>query len=115
MTHRHPYHSPVRRGLYSAALVVLVMATGTFGIHRIEKLSYVDSFYFMSMIATAQGPAFAPQTAAGKIFTSLMAFLSVGSVVAALGFLFGPFFGLLWRIGVVKFEEEIALLKKEKK
>ena len=67
----------------------------------------------MSMIATAQGPSVVPATAAGKIFASMMAFVSIGFVVAALGFLFGPFLGLLWRIGHDRFEEEIELFKKK--
>ena len=91
------------------------MAMGTFGMHWIEKLSYIDAFYFMSMIATAQGPTFTPVTAAGKIFASLMAFLSVGFVVAALGFLFGPFFGKLIKVGVEKFEHEVEILEHKKK
>ncbi len=66
----------------------------------------------MSMIATAQGPIYTPITAFGKIFVALMAFVSVGVGVAALGFLLGPFFGQLWRIGVVKLEEEWHLIKK---
>ena len=92
-------------------LVASVMVIGTVGMHRLEGLSYLDAFYFMSMIATAQGPAAAPTTPAGKLFVSIMAFLSVGAVIAALGFLFGPFFGKLWRVGVEKMEDEPRHLK----
>ena len=111
---KHHYHSPLKRGLYSFSLIAAVMIVGTVGIHLIEGLSYIDSFYFMSMIATAQGPTFTPATVLGKIFASLISFISVGSVVAALGFLFGPFLGKLWRIGVFKLEEELHLLSKNK-
>ena len=111
MRHHH-LHSPVKRGLWSFALVAFVMLFGTAGIHHFEGLSYLDAFYFMSMIATAQGPAIAPTTPAGKFFTALMAFLSVGTVVASLGFLFGPFFGKLWRVGVDKMEEEVRRLSR---
>lgn len=111
---RHHYHSPWRRGLYSIGLVAVVMTIGTVGMHRIERMSYIDAFYFMSMIATAQGSAFTPTTAAGKIFASVMSFLSVGTVAAALGFLFGPFFGKLWHIGVEKLEEEARLLERHR-
>ena len=90
------------------------MGVGTVGMHCIERLSYLDSFYFMSMIATAQGPTIAPVTALGKIFASLMAFISVGAVVAALGFLFGPFFGKLCKIGFEKLEQELHLIDKNK-
>ena len=114
--HKHHYHSPIRRGLYSLALVTLVLVVGTVGIHRLEGFSYADSFFFVSMIATGQGPVgpLAPTTVAGKMFTSLLAFVSVGSMIAAFAFLFGPFLGKLWRIGVIKLEEELGLLNKHK-
>ena len=110
MTRRHHLHSPLRRGLSSFALVAAVMLVGTVGIHHLEGLSYLDAFYFMSMLATAQGPTIVPSTSGGKVFTALIAFISVGSVVAALGFLYGPFFGKLWRVGVEKMEEEVQRL-----
>ncbi len=114
---KHHYHSPLNRGLYSLGLVLSVVLIGTVGIHLIEKFSYIDSFYFTSMIATGQGPvgSLSPQTPAGKLFTSALAFISVGTLLAALGFLFGPFLGKLWRIGVIKFEEEIQTLRHDEK
>ena len=112
MSHHHHYRSPWRRGAYSLILLTCVMGIGTAGFHLIERMSLLDAFYFMSMIATAQGPAGIPATAAGKLFASFMAFVSVGSVAASLGFLFGPFFGRLWRIGVERVEEEARQLGK---
>lgn len=113
--HRHHLHSFWKRGLYCLILVSIVQLIGTFGLHVIENFSYMDAFYFTSMIATGQGPAptVAPVTAAGKLFTSLLAFISVGTMVASLGFLFGPFMGRLWKIGIIKFEEELEHLKKK--
>jgi hypothetical protein len=111
-TKRRPIpRSPIKRGILSFAVVAVVLAVGTEGMHLLEGLPYIDAFYFMSMLATAQGPAITPATFAGKIFASIMAFISVGSVVAALGYLFGPFFGTLWRAGVKWVEEEEAHLK----
>ncbi len=81
------------------------MVIGTTGMRHFEKMTYLDAFYFMSMIATAQGPMMIPVTTGGKLFAALMAFLSVGTVVAALGFLFGPFMGKLWKIGAEKIVE----------
>ena len=109
MKRHHHYRSPWKRGAYSLVLVVSVMTVGTVGMHVIQKMSCLDAFYFMSMIATAQGPPAAPATPAGKLFASFMAFISVGTVVASVGFLFGPFFGRLWRIGVERLEEETHL------
>ena len=116
--HKHPLHSPLNRGLYSIGLVLSILLIGTLGMHRLEHFSYIDSFFFTSMIATGQGPvgSLAPQTTGGKLFTSALAFVSVSTLLAALGFVFGPFLGKLWRIGVLKLEEEIQVLsKKEKK
>ena len=110
MTRRHHYHSPWRRGTYSLALIGTLMALGTVGMHRLESMTYLDAFYFMSMLATAQGPSLVPQTPAGKLFAACMAFISVGAVVTSLGFVFGPFLGQLWKIGVEKLEEEAKAL-----
>ena len=107
MTSWHRYRSHWKRGLYSLLLVTAVVAVGTLGMHQLERMSYLDAFYFMSMIATAQGPMVIPATAAGKLFAALMAYISVGSVVASLGFFFGPFFGQLWHVGMKWLEEEI--------
>ena len=107
----HHYHSPWRRGVYAAVLVAGVLGVGTVGMHVFERMSYLDAFYFMSMIATAQGPASAPQTVAGKLFAVLMAFISASTVVAALGFLFGPFFARLWKISSHRLEEEERMLE----
>ena len=102
----HPYHSPWKRGLYSLALVLTVLVVGTVGFHLLEHSSYVDAFYLSSMIATAQGPSQPLVTPAGKLFASALAFLSIGTVVAAAGFLFGPFLGELWSIGHHRHDEQ---------
>jgi len=97
----------LERALYSFVLIAVVVAAGTFAMHSIEGWSYVDSFYFTCMIATGQGPPgnLDPQSTVGKIFASLLAFVSVGTVVSALLFLFGPFFGRVFRTGMERIEE----------
>lgn len=104
-----------KRAAYSFLLIFSVLAVGTIGFHYIEHYSYVDSFYFISMLATAQGPATTPATALGKIFASAMAFISVGAVVFALAFVFGPFFGKLLKIGERDFEREESLFANDLK
>ena len=99
--------------MYALLFVAAVVAVGTVGIHWLEGMPYLDAFYFVSMIATAQGTATVPSTAAGKLFIAFMAYLSVGSVVAALGFFFGPFFGQLWHLGVKWLEEEARTITKK--
>lgn len=112
---KHHYHSPYKRGFFSFLLISMVMLIGTTGMHLIEKITFLDAFYFMSMIATAQGPTIVPITWLGKVFASLMAFVSVGVVVTSIGFLFGPFFGKLWHIGAKHMEEEMRIKNKEER
>lgn len=103
------------RALSSLLLITAVMTVGTLGMYYFEGLPYIDAFYFMSMLATAQGPTSTPATFAGKIFASIMAFISVGSIVTALGFILGPFFGVFLKMEAERVEKEIQVhvLKKE--
>jgi hypothetical protein len=115
---RHPLSPFKLKTLYSIAVVVAVLAVGTEAMHIIEGWGYVDSFYFISLIATAQGPTASPRTDAGKIFAALFAFISVGAVVSALVFVFGPMLGSLAKTGFdyVEREErriELQLRKRE--
>ncbi len=102
-----------RRALYAFVLVGSVLLIGTLGFHFIEGYPYVSAFYFVSMLATAEGPVTTPVTAFGKIFASIIAFVSVGSVIFALGFIFGPFFVRLFRSEEEKLKKEGARLSKD--
>jgi uncharacterized oligopeptide transporter (OPT) family protein len=95
------------RASYSVALIAAVLALGTMSMHLIEGWGYLDAFYFTSFIATGQGPPpnIAPVTDLGKAFASFLAFVSVGTVITALLFLFGPFLGRLLKAGEEKLEE----------
>jgi len=107
------HHSLARRGAYAFAIVAGLVLVGTLAMHTIEGMPYLDAFYFVSMIATAQGPAIIPSTAGGKIFAALLSFVAVGTVVAALGYLFGPFFRWALITSVHKLEEEERLLEEK--
>lgn len=114
--HAHYYHHSIyRRALYAFALVFGVMFFGTVAFHYVEGYSYVDSFYFMSMLATAEGPTTIPVTVIGKLLASVLAFVSIGAVIFALGFIFGPFFGKLVRSGERELVKEERILKKDLK
>ena len=113
--HRHPYHSFRRRAIYSISLVAGVLFIGTLAFHFIEGYSYINAFYFVSMLATAQGPAATPATDIGKIVAAIIAFVSVGSVVGASIFLFGPFLGKLMKIGEEKLDDEEKAIEKDLK
>ncbi len=84
-----------------------MVAAGTLAMHAIEGWSYLDSFYFTSFIATGQGPPgnLLPATPLGKVFASVLAFVSVGTVITALLFLFGPFLGRVLKAGEERLEE----------
>jgi ABC-type phosphate transport system permease subunit len=96
-----------KRALYSFALIVAVLIIGTVAMHAIEGWSVLDSFYFTSFIATGQGPPpnISPDSDLGKVVASLLAFVSVGTVITALLFLFGPFLGTVLREGEERMEE----------
>ncbi len=100
-----------RKTLYSIIVVAVVLAVGTEGTHVLEGWSYVNSFYFISLIATTQGPSSVPKTDIGKIFASVMAFVSVGAVISAAAFVFGPLFGTLLKTGIDYVEKEEQKIK----
>ncbi|MDE1870510.1 MAG: hypothetical protein KGH71_06060 [Candidatus Micrarchaeota archaeon] len=108
-------HSIYRRALFSLTLVVLVVGFGTIALHYIEGYSYLYAFFFMSMLATGQGPPIVPVTDMGKLFTSLMAFVAVGTTIFSLGFLFGPVFARIVRASEEKLKEEEKMIIKKVK
>jgi hypothetical protein len=94
----------VRRLVYALIGIGLVLVAGTVGFHLIAGLSPVDSFYFESMLATGQGPPIPLTTDGSKLFASVMAFVSVGSVVSTLLFAVGPIVRRFWREEVERLE-----------
>lgn len=103
----------LRRGLYSVLGILVVVAITMVGLHYIEGYTYLNAFYFTAMLATGEGPNTAPVTAAGKIFVGVMAFVSVGTVVGALLFIFGPLFSQFAKEGLEIVEEVEERRKKE--
>jgi uncharacterized oligopeptide transporter (OPT) family protein len=116
VTRRRIPESFWERAAYSFILILVIELVGTVGMHAIEGWSYLDSFYFTSFIATGQGPPgnLLPASESGKVFSSVLAFVSVGTVITALLFLFGPFLGSVIKEGeekVKEFEEEVGELE----
>lgn len=83
------------------------MIIGTVGVKLLAGWNWIDSFYFMSMVATAQGPPNAPPNFWSKIFVSVMAFVSIGTLITSIGVIFGPFLGYLFHKGMNFAELEI--------
>ena len=99
-------HAEIRRALYAVLAVVAAEIVGSIGFHLIEGVNWVDAFYFESMLATGQGPPFTLYTNAGKIFASIMGFVSVGSVLSAVIFVVGPIALRLWHESMEVAERE---------
>src|SRR3989441_9558189 len=108
---RQPLSPFKKRAFFSIVILGLVMAIGTIGVMVLEGWDLVTSFYFMSLLATAEGPAQSPMTVGGKIFASFMAFLSIGAAISAITFAFGPLFGSVVREGFAYVEREEDKLK----
>ena len=96
----------MRRAIYALSAVAIAEIVGTIGFHVIEGAGWIDSFYFESMLATGQGPPFPLTTDTGKVFASIMGFVSVGSVLSAVFFAVGPILIRLWHEGVEVAERE---------
>jgi hypothetical protein len=107
----HPLSPFTRRAFYAILVLAVVMAVGTFGLMLLEGWGLVNSFYFMALIATAEGPAATPATDAGKIFAAVMAFVSIGAAISAITFTFGPLFGSALKLGIAHVEKEEEKLK----
>jgi hypothetical protein len=86
--------------------VVVVVGVGTVGTVLLTGWSWIDSFYFFSMVATAEGPPNSPPTFWSKLFIAIMAYVSIGTLITAVGILFGPFLGYAWHKGIVYAEKE---------
>lgn len=64
-----------------AAIAIFMIAFGTIFYHYIEKLSYVDSFYFSVItLATVGYGDIVPHTDFGKIFTALYVIAGIGII-----------------------------------
>jgi len=86
--------------------LAVVLTVGTIGFHLVVGTGPVESLYFESMLATGQGPPEFLSGASAQLFASLMAFLSVGTVVTTLFLNLGPLLARHWREAVELAERE---------
>ena len=109
----HPLSPFRKRAFYAVLVLAVVIAIGTLGLMLLEGWDVIDSFYFMALLATAEGPAAMPTTDAGKIFAAVMAFFSIGAAISAITFTFGPLFGAALKQGARYVEKEEEKLKEK--
>jgi len=102
-----------RRLFYAFSGIVVVMVIGTLGFHEIEGMSWVNAIYFESMLATGQGPPIQLNTDSGKIFASVMGFVSVGTVFTTLVVTLVPIISQLWREGWDRVEKDAKVFERE--
>jgi hypothetical protein len=102
----HPLSPVGRRGMYAILALLIVVGVGTVGTQLLTGWSWIDSFYFFSMVATAEGPPNSPPNFWSKVFIALMAYVSIGTLITAAGVLFGPFLGYAFRKGIHYAEKE---------
>ena len=107
----HPLSPFTKRAFYAIVVLAIVMTIGTVGLMLIEGWGVVASFYFMALLATAEGPAATPASDVGKIFAAVMAFFSIGAAISAITFTFGPLFGSVLKEGARYLEKEEDRLK----
>jgi hypothetical protein len=102
-----------RRVFYAVSGILVVLVIGTIGFHEIEGMRWVDAAYMESMLATGQGPPIPLTTDWGKVFASVMGFVSVGSVITGLVFTLVPIVSQLWREGLERVEADAKEIEKE--
>jgi hypothetical protein len=107
----HPLSPFKKRAFYALLVLAAVMVIGIVGLMIIEHWGVVDSFYFMALLATAEGPQATPASDVGKIFAGIMAFFSIGAAISAITFTFGPLFGSALKEGIRFLEKEEERVK----
>jgi hypothetical protein len=100
-----------RRVFYALSGIAVVMVVGTVGFYQIEGMKWVDAFYMESMLATGQGPPIPLNTDGGKIFASIMGFVSVGAVFTGLVITFVPIISQIWRESLMRVEKDARALE----
>jgi len=76
--------------LIAFGVTFLWVLVGTLGFRALTELSWLDSFYNASMIASEMGPVFVLDSAGAKIFTAAYALVSGLVFAAVLGIAIAP-------------------------
>lgn len=95
--HTQPLLSPgqflarmARSGALSLGVLVLTLAAGMLGYHRLEGLGWLDAFLNASMLLGGMGPVTPPVTDGGKLFAGLYAMFCGLIIIVLTGILLTP-------------------------
>jgi hypothetical protein len=84
----------LRRLAYSTLIGLLLIAvsllSGMIGYHKLEKMTWLDSFLDASMLLGGMGPIHTPVTTAGKLFAGFYALYCGLAVIAVAGVMLAP-------------------------
>jgi biotin transporter BioY len=112
---QHPLSPIARRTAVAIFAILVVMTVGTVGIKYLSGWNWLQSFYFMAMLGTAEGPPEVPPNLFSSVFAAVMAFISIGTLITASGIIFGPYLGYLFHKGMRYSQREIEKLEEESK
>jgi hypothetical protein len=110
----HPLTPLARRSAIAIFAILVVMTIGTVGMKFLSGWGWLESFYFMAMLGTAEGPPEVPPNAISSIFAGVMAFISIGTLITAAGIIFGPTLGYLFHRGMQYSQKEYEKLESER-
>ncbi len=110
----HPLSPLARRTIVAILAILVVMTIGTVGMKFLSGWGWLESFYFMAMLGTAEGPPEVPPNVLSSVFAAVMAFISIGTLITAAGIIFGPYLGYLFHKGMHFSQKEIEKLESER-
>ena len=87
---RHFVGRLLRGAVIASVLIAVGLWIGAIGYHALEGLSWLDAALNAAMLLGGEGPLYAPQTAAGKIFATLYALFSGIVFITAASVLLSP-------------------------
>jgi hypothetical protein len=76
--------------LIGVGLIAVSLLAGMTGYHRLEHMSWLDSFLDAAMLLGGMGPIHTPTTTGGKLFAGLYALYCGLAVIAVAGVMLAP-------------------------
>jgi hypothetical protein len=87
----HTFYFRLLKHIFIAGAIIMISITmGAIGYHKLESLTWVNSFYNASMILTGMGPVNVLHNNTSKIFASLFAVYGGIVILAITGIILAP-------------------------